>query len=250
MTLLRVDRSPVRLFLIGLVGLLLMLGAVDIMWGHWLSTPPDTYNDEITSKGRNQRRADYAWGAFLMVGGGGLFGYAVTSLIRRSPLLVLREDGVVLTVGPPGEEPPFLPWSAIEAVSSASIADADGGYDRDVFVIDVRDPAGLPAEPWGAVWEGNRLVVDADGWETPIGEVVIHAEIAMEHAHNFPDPAAPVLEPPPPPAALEASGPEVAGDDETTPEPVGVVTAPAEPDEPSDGADVSIESDPEEITDD
>ncbi len=250
MTLLRVDRSPIRLFLIGLVGLLLMLGAVDIMWGHWLSTPPDTYNDEITSKGRNQRRADYAWGAFFIVGGGGLFGYAVTSLIRRSPLLVLREDGVVLTVGPPGEEPPFLPWSAIEAVSSASVADEDGGYDRDVFVVDVLDPAGLPAEPWGAVWEGNRLVVDADGWETPIGEVVIHAEIAMEHAHNFPDSAAPALELPPPPAALETSTPEGAATEETPPDPVGVATAAAEPDESSDGADPSVKPDPEETSDD
>jgi len=250
MTLLRIDRSPVRLFLIGLVGLFLMLGAVDIMWGHWLSTPPDTYNDEITSKGRNQRRADYTWGAFLIVGGGGLFGYAVTSLIRRSPVLVLREDGMALTVGPPGEEPVFLPWNAIDAVSSAAVADPDGGHDRDVFVIDVLDPAGLPAEPWGATWQGNRLVVEADGWETPIGEMVIHAEIAMEHAHNFPDPAARAPEPPPPPAALEASTPEVAATDETVPDPVGIVTAAAEPDEPSDDAGPSVESDPEEITDD
>jgi len=250
MTLLRIDRSPVRLFLIGLVGLLLMLGAVDIMWGHWLSTPPDTYNDEITSKGRNQRRADYAWGAFLIAGGGGLFGYAVTSLIRRSPVLVLREDGMVLTVGPPGEEPEFLPWSAIEAVSSAAVADPDGGYDRDVLVIDVRDPAGLPAEPWGAMWEGNRLVVDADGWETPIGEVVIHAEIAMEHAHNFPNSAEPALKPPPPPAALEASALEVAATEETTPDPVEVATATAEPDEPSDSPDPSVEPDLEETSDD
>ena len=68
MRLLRVDRSPVRLFLFGLVGLFLMLGAVDVMWGHWVATPPDTYNEEITQKGRNQRRADYVWGAFLLAG--------------------------------------------------------------------------------------------------------------------------------------------------------------------------------------
>lgn len=212
MTLLRVDRSPIHLFLFGLVGLLLMLGAIDIMWGHWLSTPPDTYNDEITSKGRNQRRADYAWGAFFLVGGGGLFGYAVTSLIRRSPVLVLREDGVVLTVGAPGEEPVFVPWSAIDSISSAAIPDPDGGYDRDVLVIDVIDPAGLPAEPWGAQWEGNRLVVDADAWETPISEVVIHAEIAMEHAHNFPQAA--LAAPPPAPPALKDGEPGVSETDE------------------------------------
>ena len=63
MRLLRVDRSPVRLFLFGLVGLFLMIGAVDVMWGHWVATPPDTYNEEITSKGRNQRRAFQRGGA-------------------------------------------------------------------------------------------------------------------------------------------------------------------------------------------
>ena len=102
MRLLRVDRSPVRLFLFGLVGLFLMLGAVDVMCGHWVATPPDTYNEDITSKGRNQRRADYVWGAFLLAGGAGLFGFAVTALIRRSPALVVRDNVLALSVGGPG----------------------------------------------------------------------------------------------------------------------------------------------------
>lgn len=248
MTHLRVDRSPVRLFLLGLVGLLLMIGAVDVMWGHWLSTPPDTYNDEITSKGRNQRRADYAWGAFMILGGAGLFGYAVTTLIRRSPVLVLREDGVVLAVGPPGEESVFVPWSAISAVSSAAVPDPDGGNDRDVLVVDVTDPAGLPAEPWGAVWEGDRLVIAADGWETPIGEVVIHAEIAMEHAHHFPQS---VLAPPAPPAqvALEAAVPGAVETDEATPDPAEVDPVKVDPAE-APGEDPDTPPEPEEIADD
>ena len=185
MNLLRVDRSPIQLFLFGLVGLFLMLGAVDVMWGHWASTPPDTYNDEITSKGRNQRRADYVWGAFMLVGGAGLFGYAVTSLIRRSPVLVLREDGVVIAVGAPGDDPVFVLWDAIDGVYCAAEQDPDGGPPHDVLVIDFVDPEGLPAEPWGASWDGNRLQIDATGWEKSIGEVAIHAGIALEHARRL-----------------------------------------------------------------
>lgn len=185
MNLLRVERSPIRLFLFGLAGLLLMLGAVDVMWGHWVSTPPDTYNEEITSKGRNQRRSDYVWGAFMLVGGVGLFGYAVTSLIRRSPVLVLREDGIVVAVGAPGDEPVFVPWQAVDGVYCAAETDPDGGPSRDVFVIDFNDPGGLPSEPWGASWDGNRLQIDATGWEKPIGEVAIHAGIALEQAHRL-----------------------------------------------------------------
>ena len=185
MRLLRVDRSPVRLFLFGLVGLFLMVGAVDVMWGHWVATPPDTYNEEITSKGRNQRRADYVWGAFLLAGGAGIFGFAVTALIRRTPALVVRDDGLALVIGSPGEEPAFVPWSNISAVTSAAERNPNGGYDRDVLVVDVIDPAGLPTEPWGASWAGNRLIVDASGWDKPIGEVVIHAGIALDRYQHF-----------------------------------------------------------------
>lgn len=200
MTLLRVDRSPVRLFLFGLAGLLLMVGAIDVMWGHWVSTPPDTNNGDITSKGRNQQRSDYAWGMFLLVGGTGLFGYSVTSLIRRSPVLVLREDGAVISVGAPGEEPVFVPWNSIESVSSAAEKDPNGGPDRDVLVIGLADPVGLPAEPWGGSWNGDRLSIDAVGWDKPIEDVVIHAGIALERsrqAHSAEDEAAEIqaLEP-------------------------------------------------------
>jgi len=184
MNLLRVDRSPVRLFLFGIVGLVMMIGAVDVMWGHWLSTPPDTYNDEITSKGRNQRRADYVWGAFLLVGGAGLFGYSVTSLIRRKPVIVLRDDGMVIGVGPPGEESVFVPWDVVQTVQCAVEKDPDDGPDRDVLAIQFSDPTGLPVEPWGARWEGNRLLLDAVGWDKPPEEVSIHAETAIEHARR------------------------------------------------------------------
>lgn len=184
MNLLRVDRSPVRLFLFGLVGLLLMIAAVDVAWGHWLSTPPDVYNDELTSKGRNQRRADYAWGVFMLVGGAGLFGYAVTSLIRRSPVMIIRDDGMVLGVGPPGDDLVFVPWSDVADVYSAAVDDPDDGPDLDVLVVEFDDPGGLPADPWGATWDGDRLQIDATGWATTTDEVIVHARIALEHAHR------------------------------------------------------------------
>ncbi|MGB5167810.1 MAG: hypothetical protein WBP49_05310, partial [Acidimicrobiia bacterium] len=73
-------------------------------------------------------------------------------------------------------------------VSSAAEKNPYGGYDRDVLVVDVIDPGGLPAEPWGASWDGNRLVVDASGWDKPLGEVVIHAGIALDRSQHFEEP--------------------------------------------------------------
>lgn len=206
MRLLRVDRSPVQLFLFGLVGLFLMLSAIDVIWGHWIATPPETHNEQITSKGRSQQRADYVWGGFLLVGGAGLFGYAVAALIRRTPALVVREDGLAVTIGAPGEDLEFVPWSAIASVSSAAEKDPDGGYDRDVLMIDLIDPGGLPADPWGASWDGNRLIVDASGWDVPIDEVVIHSGIALERAHHSEESTPAAIGP----GEFEPAGPEVA----------------------------------------
>jgi hypothetical protein len=184
-SLLRVDRSPIRLFLFGLVGLLLMLAAVDVMWGHWLSTPPDTYSDAITSKGKNQRRSDYVWGTFMLASGGALFGYAVTTLVRRRPVLVVREDGLELALGSPFAEPDFVAWDAVDFISCAADDDPDVGEGRDVLIIDFNDCGDLPFDPWGAEWRGDRLIVDAVGWERPIEEVVLHAATALEHARLF-----------------------------------------------------------------
>ena len=128
------------------------------------------------------------WGAFLLAGGAGLFGFALTALIRRTPAVSVRDDGLSLALGAPGEEPMFVPWSSISFVSSAAEKNPNGGYDRDVLVVDIIDPAGLPAEPWGASWKGNRLVVDAGGWDKPIDEVVIHAGIALDHYQHLTDP--------------------------------------------------------------
>jgi hypothetical protein len=77
-------------------------------------------------------------------------------------------------------------------------------------MIDVIDPAGLPADPWGASWDGNRLIVDAGGWDLPIDEVVIHSGIALERAQHFEVPAA---------TAIGPGEPEVADPEVATPEP-------------------------------
>jgi hypothetical protein len=125
------------------------------------------------------------WGVFLLTGGAAIFGFAVTALIRRSPALLVQDNGLAVTIGAPGDDPVFIPWSRISFVSSSAEKNPNGGYDRDVLVVDITDPAGLPAEPWGAFWEGNRLVLDASGWDKPIGEVVIHAGIALDRYQHF-----------------------------------------------------------------
>jgi hypothetical protein len=182
--LLSVYRSPVRLFLFGVVGLLLMLTAIDVMWLHKVSTPPDVSDGVLTSTGHNQRRADYFWGLPLLFGGTALFGYAMFSLLRREPILVLRDDGVAFQVGKPGMPLRLVPWEAIDDVYTARDPDPDDGPAFPVVVFDISRPELLPDEPWDAEWDGSRLKVNAVSWERRPDEVVMHARVALEAARR------------------------------------------------------------------
>lgn len=177
----RVEKSPVRIFLIGLVGILLLFAAVDIVWGHWLSTAPETSEEGvITTRGRSQRRADFVWGAAFVVGGGAMFGYAVTSLIRRRPVMVMNVEGVDLYVTGPRADPAFVPWGQVRGVLSATDEDPDGGQTVDVMIFDMTERGQIGDRPWGAKWEGNRLKLDASTWDVPLGEVAARAELDLD----------------------------------------------------------------------
>lgn len=179
MTLLRVERSSWRQFLVGLVGLILIVTAFDVLWGHWISTPPHT--DEqgaITTKGKAQRRADIIWGGVLLVGGGALFGGAVVGLVRRRPVLVVEEEGLDLYVTGPTTSA-YLPWADVRSVRSSAADDPDGGRPVRVLCIEVTERGELPADPWGAEWDDDVLTIDATGWSVPLEEVVVHADLAL-----------------------------------------------------------------------
>lgn len=176
---LRVDRSPVRLFLVGIVGLVLLVAAVDIMWGHWLSTPPDANGGVITTRGRAQQRSDYVWGISFVAAGSVLFAGALIALLRRRPTLVLYDDGVEFHVAGP-ERSTFVPWSDVAQIRSGRDHDEDASRSRDVLIVSLRDRYDLPPEPWGAEWVGGELRIDAEGWQPDVAEVAVHARLAMD----------------------------------------------------------------------
>jgi hypothetical protein len=179
---LRVDRSPGLQFLVGLIGLVLIVAAIDIVWGHWLSTPPHSNGEVITSLGRAQQRADYVWGAIFLIGGGALFATSLVSLVRRRPALLVLEEGLELYVAGP-DRSNFLAWEDIRSVRSGRDRDEDASRHRDVLIVDVAEPDDLPADPWGAEWVGTELHIDADGWMPGVTEVVVHARLAIDE-HN------------------------------------------------------------------
>ena len=173
-------RSPLRLFVIGLIGIVLLIAATDVMFGHWLSTPPDNNDGVLTTRGQAQQRGDIVWGAAMVGVGTLLVGGAVVELVRRRPQVVVGSNEVTLAIGS-GERDVAIEWANVRAVASEVAIDPYDGALREQLVIDVYDRSGLPDDPLGAQWSGNELRVDAHDWTRDVGDIALACQGALGH---------------------------------------------------------------------
>lgn len=173
-------RSPLRLFVIGLIGIVLLIAATDVMFGHWLSTPPDNNDGVLTTRGQAQQRGDIVWGAAMVGVGTLLVGGAVVELVRRRPQVVVGSNEVTLAIGS-GERDVAIEWANVQAVASEVAIDPYDGALREQLVIDVYDRSGLPDDPLGAQWSGNELRVDAHDWTRDVGDIALACQGALGH---------------------------------------------------------------------
>jgi len=174
-----VDRSPLRQFVIGLVGLLLILSAIELVWVHQITLEPET-NDagQLTTRGQARRRVDLIWGSAFLVTGTGLLLVSLIGLVRHESVVEGTDDGLRLRLaGPQGMI--SIPWGDVIAVRSGSVSD-DGLVAVPVLYVDVVDPDAYPVELWGGEWEGNTMRVDAESWATAPEQVAVRAQIEIE----------------------------------------------------------------------
>ena len=174
-------RSSIRLFVVGVIGLILIVAALDIMFYHWLSTPPDGADTALTTRGQAQQRGDMLWGASLIGMGVILFGSSLIELVRRKPVVDVRDDGLQAQIGAQAPEV-LIPWSAVDAVTSAISTDPYDGSTREQLVVKLRDPDSVPRTLAGAVLNGDELHIDAHDWNRPVTDVALAAQGARDHA--------------------------------------------------------------------
>lgn len=172
-------RSPLRLFVVGLAGIILLVAALDVMFLHWLSVPPDGHPGPLSTRGRAQQRGDLIWGATFVGMGVLMLGWALVELFRRKPVVDVRDDGLFLQIG--ANQPDVLiPWADISAISSSVEQDPFDGADREQLIVGIADPASIPAAMAGARWVGNDLYVDAHDWNRRVTEIALAAQGARE----------------------------------------------------------------------
>jgi hypothetical protein len=178
----RVDRSPIRQFLFGVAGLILIITAVDIMWAHKLSEPPSTdANDVVTSRGQIDKRQDLMWGSlFLFVGGATTLASAI-GLLRNRPVLEIDENGVsIRLLG--ASDMMHVPFHRIISVRSATDDDPDAAVRPRQLLIRVNEPERFPKQLWGAEWQGNLLRIDTQGWSETAEEIAVRLGIDKARA--------------------------------------------------------------------
>jgi hypothetical protein len=174
-------RSSMRLFAVGVIGLILIVAALDIMFFHWLSTPPDGADSVLTTRGQAQQRGDMLWGASLIGIGVILFGTSLIELVRRKPVVDVRDDGLHAEIGAQAPDV-LIPWSAVKSVSSTIVVDPYDGSTREQLVVKLVAPEAVPQALAGAVLNGNELHIDAHDWNRPVTDVALAAQGARDHA--------------------------------------------------------------------
>lgn len=173
-------RSATRQLLMAVAGILLLVAALDIVSLHRLSDAPQTNNDGVlTAKGQTERRTDLAWGSLFTAVGASLIVVGFGGLATSRSVVELTEDSIRLRVAGPISMMD-IPWEDIVSVRSGSDYGDGAAIPVPVFLVEVEDRANYPDGLWGAVWRGNTLQVDADGWETPVEDVVIRAELNLD----------------------------------------------------------------------
>jgi hypothetical protein len=170
-----------RLFAVGVIGLILIVAALDVMFFHWLSTPPDGADSVLTTRGQAQQRGDMLWGASLIGIGVILFGTSLIELVRRKPVVDVRDDGLHAEIGAQAPDV-LIPWSAVESVSSTIVVDPYDGSTREQLVVKLVAPEAVPHALAGAVLNGNELHIDAHDWNRPVTDVALAAQGARDHA--------------------------------------------------------------------
>lgn len=180
----RVYRSHFRMFLFGVVGVLLLVAAVDVMFGHWLSEPPENNEGVLTTRGQAQQRGDIVWGAAMIGTGTLLVGGAFFDLVRRKPVCEVGSSGLSMSIGS-GEGVVEIPWTNVRDVYVTSRVDPYDGSTREKLAVSILDRSALPTDLVGADWEGADLLVDAHDWTKDGEDVVRAAQASLGHSRRM-----------------------------------------------------------------
>lgn len=156
-----VVRSPLRMWLLALLGVPFLVFGTDLLFGgrllQWLGRlvyqgEPDPFE-----------LRDRIWAGLFLVMGAFLSGWGIKELVWPSRLALAEPGRLCLALGGPFRGLSCLAWTDVTDLQAA---------EGSVRLI-VKDPSPLPESPWGARWvDQATLEIAAGQWYPPAGVAV------------------------------------------------------------------------------
>lgn len=163
-----VHRSTLRTWLISLAAIPAIVVGVDVLWRRrivsWL-TEAIFDNDPQTLEAR-----DEIWAWTMVVVGAAVVAWGLKELFFPSPVLQTDDEGVSLRLNGPLRPPTRLPWSSLYDIDAGTLEDDE--EEVEVLIVEVKDPALLPSNPWaGRRVDERTLALFTTEWDIPAEEV-------------------------------------------------------------------------------
>lgn len=163
-----VRRSTLRTWLAALMAIPFIVIGVDVLWRRrivgWLTERIFTGDPQLLEP------RDTIWAWVMVVVGGTIVVWGLKELFFPAPVLATDDAGVHVRMLGPFRAPTLLPWDGLFDIDAGSLED-DGDV-LDVLIIEVKDPALLPLDPWGGRrFDEKTLALFSTEWDMPAEEV-------------------------------------------------------------------------------
>ena len=140
--------------------------------------PETTENGGLTHQGKSELVTDWIWALVLFSGGGVLGSWALVEIAFPRRILAADAQGIHLGLLKERRSYVLVPWHQIRSLRSTAL-DGEAGRSTALELAIVGDHT-IPDHPYGAVWDGNLLIVDADGWDVEPHELAGQLDVLRE----------------------------------------------------------------------
>ncbi|HIE21349.1 MAG TPA: hypothetical protein EYP73_01965 [Acidimicrobiia bacterium] len=165
-----VRRSALKMWLLAMAGIPLLVVSLDILTRRRIT---GMLQDKLFTAESIQiyEPRDVIWAWAMALFGGFLVLWGLKELFVPTKVVEARPDGLALKVTGPFRRAVVVPWEQTVDLTPGELD--DDGAKIPLLVVKLVGRQGLPTEPWGARWTGEReLSIMAGDWPDP-PEVVV-----------------------------------------------------------------------------
>lgn len=167
----KVERSALKAWLVALLGVPLLLIGFDVLTRRRFYT---AFGELIYGTGQVPpiEPRDEIFAAVLVVAGLIMVGFGLRELIVPKKVVVADEEGITMAITGPFRRPVRVPWHEVRDIRSDVIEEDDEPVP--VLIVEVEQPAALPADPWGARrFDEHTVALVAADWVSPARQVAL-----------------------------------------------------------------------------